>query len=99
LIHLFIYSLNQWINESMNQSINSYFIPSPSSLILALDVGTSSVRAAFYDEHGDEVAGTEVRCPRGFNTTEDGGAELDAEQAVEQAVRAIDKTLAQSAGL
>ncbi len=67
--------------------------------VLALDVGSSSVRAAFYDEHGEEIAGTEARIERGFITSVDGGAELDAEQSVEEIFRVIDEALAQSTRL
>lgn len=67
--------------------------------VLALDVGSSSVRAAFYDERGEEIFGTEARIERGFITTVNGGAELDAERAVEEVFGVIDEALAQSAHL
>jgi gluconokinase len=68
-------------------------------LALALDVGTSGVRAALYDESGAEVPGTQARIRRTLSTTFDGGAELDAAEAVEQTARAIDEVLARSAHL
>jgi len=66
-------------------------------LVLALDIGTSSVRGALYDENGLEIEGTQARVMRGLSTTFDGGAELDAEEALEQTARTIDEVLARSA--
>src|SRR5215213_4377150 len=68
-------------------------------LLLALDVGTSSVRGALYDERGREVPGTQERLVRGLETTADGGAELDAGGAVEQTAEVIDAVVARAAGL
>lgn len=68
-------------------------------LVLALDVGTSSVRGALYDERGSEVAGTQERLVRGLKTTSDGGAELDAEGAVEQTAQVVDAVVARAAAL
>lgn len=63
------------------------------SLVLALDVGTSSVRAAIYDESGTEIPGTQARRLHELCTTIDGGAEFDAEESVEQVARTIDAAL------
>jgi gluconokinase len=68
-------------------------------LVLALDVGTSSVRGALYDERGTEVPGTQERLVRGMKTTADGGAELDAEVAIEETARVIDAVVARAAAL
>jgi gluconokinase len=62
-------------------------------LILALDIGTSSVRAALYNGDGSVLPETFVKNERTMTATEDGGAELDAEEAFEQVVRAIDDVL------
>jgi gluconokinase len=67
--------------------------------VLVLDIGTSSVRAALYDERGAKIAGTQSRVARSLSTTQDGGAELDARQAVEQIARTIDDVQARSAQL
>jgi gluconokinase len=64
--------------------------------VLALDAGTSSVRAAVYDARGTEIRDTSARINRGFHTTTDGGAELDAEEAIADAVSVIDDALARS---
>ena len=62
--------------------------------VLALDIGTSSVRASIYDGTGQEVPGTQARIVRDLETTHDGGVEIDAEEAVEQVARTVDATLA-----
>ncbi|HEX8176566.1 MAG TPA: gluconokinase [Pyrinomonadaceae bacterium] len=67
---------------------------SGAALVLALDVGTSSVRAALYTQRAREVPGTQARTTTDIYTTIEGGAELYAEQVVEQAARTIDMTLA-----
>ena len=67
--------------------------------VLALDVGTSSVRGALYDFDGNEIEGTQAHLKRTLCTTGDGGAELDATEAIAQLERTIDATLARSAQL
>ncbi|MGB7924260.1 MAG: FGGY family carbohydrate kinase, partial [Pyrinomonadaceae bacterium] len=62
--------------------------------VLALDIGTSSVRAAMFDSLGNEIDGTEARAQRALRTTFDGGAELDAEGAIEEVMRVVDEALA-----
>ncbi len=61
--------------------------------ILALDIGTSSVRAALYDDSGNVLPETVVKNSRTVNFTTDGGAEIEAEEAVGQVVKAIDDVL------
>jgi gluconokinase len=68
-------------------------------LVLALDVGTSSVRGALYDERGTEIPDTQERLVRGMKTTADGGAELDAWEAIEETARVIDAVVARAAAL
>lgn len=68
-----------------------------SSLILALDIGTSSVRAALYDFDGNVLPQTMVKNERRLTTTEDGGAEIDAAEALAQIEKAIDDVLLKSA--
>lgn len=63
---------------------------------LALDVGTSSVRAALYDAEGNEVEGTAARVNRNPKTTARGGAELDANDAVAHVAQTIDECLERS---
>jgi gluconokinase len=65
--------------------------------VLALDIGTSSVRAALFDSLGNEIKGTAAHMARTLSTTLDGGAELNADEALEQVTRVVDAVLAQSA--
>ena len=70
---------------------------SASPLTLAIDIGTSSVRAALYDARATEISGTESRLMRSFCTTADGGAEVYAESAVEHVAQTVDALLARAA--
>ena len=63
-------------------------------VVLALDIGTSSSRAALFDSFGNEIAGREARAERTLSTTLDGGAELNADEEVEQVARVVDAVLA-----
>lgn len=65
-------------------------------LILALDIGTSSVRAALYDHAGNVLPRTMVKNERTLTATDDGGAEIDADDAFRQVVTAVDDVLAKS---
>lgn len=66
-------------------------------LVLALDISTSGVRAALYDGYGLEVTGAQSQLTRSLQTTVDGGAELDAPEAVEQVISTIDALLLSNA--
>lgn len=66
---------------------------SAAPLVLALDISTSSVRAALYDASGREVPRAEAQLSRALRTTADGGAEINAREAVEQVVVTIDALL------
>jgi len=57
---------------------------------LALDAGTSSVRALAFDASGYAISGTEEQLPYTIQTTADGGAEFPAERLLELTVQAID---------
>ncbi len=62
-------------------------------LILALDIGSSSVRASLYDSKANAIPGASSKVERTFTITSDGGAEIDAETAFSQVVTAIDGLL------
>jgi gluconokinase len=66
-------------------------------LVLALDISTSGVRAALYDRYGLEVTGAQAQLARTLQTTVDGGAELDAPEAIEQVISTIDALLSKAA--
>jgi gluconokinase len=65
-------------------------------LILALDIGTSSVRAALYDVDGSVLPSTMVRNERTLNAGPGGEAEIDADVAFRQVVAAIDEAVEKS---
>jgi len=60
-------------------------------LVLALDVGTSSVRAYVYDALGRRLRGARLRYA--WRTTPDGGVEADADDVVRHTVAALDAVL------
>jgi gluconokinase len=62
-------------------------------LILAIDIGTSSVRAALYDDAGTISPKTLVKNERQLRRTADGGSEIDAKKALSQLVSTIDDVL------
>lgn len=65
------------------------------SLILALDIGSSSVRASLFDSDAEPLPKMSVRIERSFTTTQDGGSEMDADHAFLDVVAAIDALLKQ----
>ena len=65
-------------------------------LILGLDVGSSSVKAALFDQRGDQIPKTLVKIDRKLKATLDGGSEIDAAAAFRQLVSAIDELLERS---
>jgi gluconokinase len=67
--------------------------------VLALDIGTSSGRAALFDAQAREVAGTHARVEWSFATTREGGAEIDADWLLAQTARVVDETMARVASL
>jgi gluconokinase len=63
-------------------------------LALAVDVGTSAVRAFVYDSAGFGISGVRLRYE--WNTTRDGGAEIAAERIVALVVEAIEGAVSQA---
>ncbi|HEY8446615.1 MAG TPA: gluconokinase [Thermomicrobiales bacterium] len=66
-------------------------------LVLALDAGTSSVRALLFDRRGRALANAETQLGYELVTTPDGGAEMDADRLVELLAECVDATLANAA--
>ncbi|MBC7798921.1 MAG: hypothetical protein H7Z37_18785, partial [Pyrinomonadaceae bacterium] len=62
-------------------------------LILVLDIGTSSVRAALYDLNGERLDETFVKDNRQLHLTNEGGAELEAHEALTEIENVIDEVL------
>ncbi|MFZ1700463.1 MAG: gluconokinase [Pyrinomonadaceae bacterium] len=65
-------------------------------ITLALDIGTSSVRAALYDGSAKALPRSSVKIERTLTRTLDGGSEIDADEAFAQVVAAIDAALAKA---
>ena len=63
-------------------------------LIVALDAGTSSVRALAFDGIGHAIAETEEQLPYSLETTPNGGATFPVEPLFDLTVRAIDGVVA-----
>ena len=64
-----------------------------SAFLLSLDVGTSGVRAALFDDDGIEISGAQVTSQRNLAAFSDLGV-LDADAILSQVVEAIDDLLA-----
>lgn len=69
--------------------------PTPTlPLVLVLDIGSSSTRAALYDATATLVAGTMIRAKSSFRTADDGTAEDDPPALLERVATCIDGALA-----
>ncbi len=64
--------------------------------VLGLDIGTSGVRAAFFDELGSEIAGASVRTERIFSGLNDLSV-IEPEALLDLVVETIDRLLVNSA--
>ena len=62
-------------------------------LVLAIDVGTTSVRAMLFDAKARDVRGTAAAAETPLETTPDGGATIDAEKLLDVTLGAIDEAL------
>lgn len=63
-------------------------------LVLALDMGTSSVRAMLFDHRGRAVPEREAQLGYAYSMTADGGVETDADILVARTVECVRQTLA-----
>ncbi len=63
-------------------------------LVLALDIGSSSLRTLLFDRLGRAVAGSEARHPFAIESSPEGAAEADATQLLLRLFECIDGTLA-----
>jgi gluconokinase len=61
--------------------------------ILAVDVGSSSVKSALYRMSGERLPGTDSALPYDLDVTRDGGATKDVEELFGLFVRAIDRAV------
>ena len=62
-------------------------------MILVVDIGSSSLRAMFFDMQARVVEGTRVRRSYSVRTTGEGGAELGADEMFEAFATALDEVL------
>ncbi len=62
-------------------------------LVLALDVGSSSLRASLYDGVGHAIEGLEIKSTYQLDTTPDGGVEKDPDDLFNITCQAIDRLL------
>ena len=65
----------------------------PAPLVLAIDIGSSSVRATVYDERAHAVPGLSVATPHVTPITPDGGAADDALVLADVVERTVDAVL------
>ena len=72
-------------------SIVSVMAGARPSLLLSIDVGTSGVRAALFDEQGGEVPGAQVRSRRSAAVSD--FAELDPDRLVDEVINTVDELL------
>ncbi len=63
------------------------------AVVLALDMGTSSVRAMLFDARGKALPEMEVQVPYAQRTTADGGVEMDAEVLLARTVDCVKQLL------
>ena len=66
---------------------------SRSPLVLSIDVGSSSVRAAAHTADGSPIPGSEAQIASSFDTTPDGGVQIDADVLFDRLAQAIDVAL------
>ena len=64
-----------------------------SSLVLSIDVGSSSVRAAAHTIDGSPLPGSEAQITSSFDTTPDGGVQIDADVLFKRLAQALDAAL------
>ena len=66
------------------------------NLVLSVDVGSSSVRAALHAANGDQIEDTEEKVSYEFDTGADGTATKDADELLDLVFSAIDGTLSKA---
>lgn len=66
------------------------FAGAAAPLVLALDIGSTASRGAFFDAHGRPVGGR-VKIPHAFSSSSDGTSEIDADQVLSEITEIIDR--------
>jgi len=64
--------------------------------LLALDIGSSSVRALIFNARGEPLSGARARQPVQLHASSEGAAEADPDALLDQVFAAIDKVMAQA---
>ena len=72
--------------------------PASSSAVLAIDIGTSSSRAAIHDARGNRLAATTAQFAYPLQSGADGRAELDPGVIAKAVLRAVEHALAANGG-
>ncbi len=67
-------------------------------LVLALDIGTSSVRTALFDQHARRLSGSLCQQAYAVSHSDDGAAELDPATLRDSLLRCLDGTMARTRG-
>ena len=68
-------------------------------LILSIDIGSSSIRGALHDGNANAIRRTSVTIQHRFETTIDGGSQMDAEECMRRVLTCVDSVLARSSTL
>lgn len=84
--------------KNVRKSGNPEIRKSADTIVLALDLGTSSVRTALFNHRGMRIAGTTEQRTYSLRTDRDGRAELDPETVLAALVECIAGTVAQRRG-
>ncbi len=58
--------------------------------VLAVDMGSSSIRALLFDESGRQIDGSETQLPHALITSPDGGSQADARALLDLTLQCID---------
>jgi gluconokinase len=74
-------------------TLKGYFLSLKKATLLALDMGTSSVRAMLFDIRGRALPGAEAQIAYAQRKTADGGVEVDAELLVTTTVECLARVL------
>ena len=72
-------------------------MPADAPTILTLDAGSSSVRTVLFDMKGRRVDGFGTQLPYAFDTTPDGGVQIDPDRLVDLCVKALSAACVQLA--
>ncbi|MGO9411371.1 MAG: gluconokinase [Spirochaetia bacterium] len=67
-------------------------------MVLSLDLGSSSIRAALFADDGSVIPGQAAAREHALRTTADGGSEADADHLLELMVQCVDEAAAKAVG-